>query len=73
MLEVVKQRVIKAKVYHEWTKIAYQCETQKGLTVHTDEKAKTIRVKHEALGYPKHGKTGVIPCLNGFTAEVRLI
>ena len=43
-----------------------------GLTVVPNQETMAIRVKHTVTIY-KCGRTAVIPCLNGFTAEVREI
>ena len=57
---------------------AYQCKTTDGMRAVTSPGNGTIRFK-DTTGAPgggwdyRAGKTGKIPCLNGFTAEVRLI
>ena len=47
------------------------CKTEDGLTVVPNQEAMAIRVKADEEY--KCGRTAVIPCLNGFTAEVREI
>ena len=49
-----------------------ECKTMDGLTVVPNQEAMTIRVKNTS-DKAQWGRTAVIPCLNGFTAEVREI
>ena len=72
MVSVSQQRVNRAREALDNRKsFLYNCKTEDGLTVVPNQEAMAIRVKKTGNG--NNGRTGVIPCLNGFTAEVREI
>ena len=76
MVSVSQQRVNLAReVFTKWKEkmfpIFTNCKTEDGLTVVPNQEAMAIRMNN-VDGY-KCGRTAVIPCLNGFTAEVREI
>ena len=76
LVKANRHRVSKAKqdLLDRLLSFAYQCKTQDGITAVTSPESKTVRMKNTVYGGDyRFGKTGKIPCLNGFTAEVRLI
>ena len=50
-----------------------ECDSQKGVTVVAKPENKTINISHTGSDGEKIGKTGKISCVNGFTAEIRVI
>ena len=74
MVSVSQQRVKLAKEVLEDFKnsrFPNNCKTMDGLTVVPNQEAMAISVT--AVYEWRCGRTAVIPCLNGFTAEVREI
>ena len=73
LVESNQHKVNKAKHQFLMSSAPYECKTQSKITAVTSPQNQTIRLKHTSEDNWKSGKTGKIPCLIGFTAEVRLI
>ena len=76
LVEANRHRVNAAKqqLLDRLLSFAYQCKTTKWMRAVTSPGNGTIRFTDMDGSYNwRAGKTGKIPCLNGFTAEVRLI
>ena len=72
MVSVSQQRVNRARDASTKLNFLNNYKTMDGLTVVPNQEAMAIRVKNTTQN-SKSGRTAVIPCLNGFTAEVREI
>ena len=73
-VETNKQRVKKADDAYQTAVMPYQCKTEDRMEAAANLYLTEFRFKYTGRGFgSRSAKTGVIPCLNGFTAEVRLI
>ena len=73
--EIVKsgqQKINTLKI--ELHSYAYQCKCTDRVTAVTNPQAQTVNIKHTGdFAWGHSGRTGFIPCENGFTAEVRVL